>query len=113
MAKNDETKKPAAPEGAAAPGAEGAGAQGSAGNGDETQGGAAPEKAKDSAKPKPAKKVPGLRIKAKAKSFRRAGLAFGEQPIDVPLSELSKDQRAALKAEPMLVVEDIEITVEA
>lgn len=104
----DEPKKAGPAEGDPAPGA----ASGD-GNAAANQGGDTQEKPQDNAKPKPAKKAPGLRIKAKTRSFRRAGLTFGEQPVDVPLSELSKEQRAALKAEPMLVVEDIEITVEA
>jgi hypothetical protein len=56
-----------------------------------------------------AAKVPALRIKAKVASFRRAGLTFGVEPTDVPLASLKKDQVAALKAEPMLTVEEIEI----
>jgi hypothetical protein len=111
----EETPKPAAPQGAAAPAAEVDSATKDAtggGSGAENQGGAAADKGSDNKKPKPVKKVPGLRIKAKAKSFRRAGLVFSDQPTDVLLSELSKDQVAALKAEPMLVAEEIEIEAE-
>ncbi|HJW81952.1 MAG TPA: HI1506-related protein [Acidiferrobacterales bacterium] len=59
------------------------------------------------------KKLPGLRIKTKSGTFRRAGLTFSEQPVEKLLSELSKEQVAALKDEPLLSVEQIEIdTVE-
>lgn len=102
MAKNDgndkdETKDSdkAAATGAAA----GASAGGNGGDADK-------DKDKKTQTPK---KVPALRIKAKVKSFRRAGLAFGEEPTTVAVNALRKDQVAALKAEPMLIVEDVEI----
>ena len=73
--------------------------------------GAAPASAdgNDKAKAKKKEKVAALRVRAKAKSFRRVGLTFGEQPTDIALADLTKDQVAALKAEPMLVVEEVEI----
>lgn len=49
-----------------------------------------------------------LRITAKRDGFRRAGIAHPAQPTDHPLDSLSDDQVEALKAEPMLVVEEIE-----
>ncbi len=78
---------------------------------------AASDKGVDSSKPAPTptpksvKKVPGIRIVSKSDSFRRAGLVFTKQPTDVPLSELSRTQREALAAEPMLTIERIEIEV--
>ncbi len=61
------------------------------------------------ADPKKSKKRAALRISSKADGFRRAGLAFTREPIDVPLENLTKEQIAALKAEPMLVVAEVEI----
>lgn len=57
--------------------------------------------------PKPAK-APALRIAAKTPGFRRAGRAW-HGVTDVPVSELSPAQVAALRNEPMLTVEDVEI----
>jgi hypothetical protein len=75
---------------------------------------ATPETTKaDDKKPKQAKSVPGVRITAKVASFRRAGLAFGLTPVDITISELSKDQIEALASEPMLTCEPIEFPVEA
>lgn len=46
--------------------------------------------------------------------FRRAGLRFGpEQSEPIPLSELSDDDVAALKAEPQLVVVEVDIPAPA
>jgi hypothetical protein len=117
----DETQKSTAPEGSAAPGTEPAGAVTAMNQGGMTAEeiaalnaakATAPDAIKDngkSKKPPLPKTIPGLRIKAKVASFRRAGLAFGLTPVDVPLSELNKEQRAGLAAEPMLTVEEIEI----
>lgn len=56
--------------------------------------------------------VKGLRVTAKAGGFRRAGRAWPGTAVDVPLTDLSKDQIALIRAEPMLVVEDVDIAVE-
>lgn len=58
---------------------------------------------------KKAKTVPGLRITAKRDGFRRAGRAWSAAATDVPARELTKEQIASLKSEPMLLVTDIEI----
>lgn len=62
----------------------------------------------------PSKSIPVLRIRTKrgVASFHRAGIAFGQEPVDLPLAWLSKDQRAALAGEPMLVIEEIELSTE-
>lgn len=53
------------------------------------------------------KKVPALRVQAKAASFRRAGLTFGREEQVIALDKLTDEQVAAIKAEPMLaVIED-------
>lgn len=57
------------------------------------------------------KKVPGLRIAAKAAGFRRAGRAWSPQATDVLLSDLTKEQIDQLKADPELVVVETEIEV--
>lgn len=63
-------------------------------------------------KPK-TRKVPGLRVQSAVAGFRRAGRAWPAAPTDVPVAELTKAQIAALKAEPRLVVTDVEIDVAA
>lgn len=56
------------------------------------------------------KKVPGLRIRAVPENgFCRAGRRWAREAQDVPLTEFDKKQVAALRAEPMLVVIDVEI----
>jgi hypothetical protein len=53
------------------------------------------------------KKVPVLRVQAKAARFRRAGLTFGREEQVIALDKLTDEQVAAIKAEPMLaVIED-------
>lgn len=44
-----------------------------------------------------------LKVVAKRAGFRRAGRAFGDDPVYVPLDELSEDEYLALMSEPMLV----------
>lgn len=68
----------------------------------------------DDKKPeKKAKKQQALRISSKTDSLRRAGLAFTKEPTAIPLANLKKEQVAALKAERMLVVEEVEIDTAA
>lgn len=43
-------------------------------------------------------------VTAKREGFRRAGRAWSKQPTSVPLADLSADQVAMLRAEPMLDV---------
>lgn len=59
------------------------------------------------------KTAPGLRIVARPDSFRRAGREFGREPQEILLDDLTKEQIAALKAEPELVVTEIEIALPA
>lgn len=56
-----------------------------------------------------AKVVPGLRVAAKVAGFRRGGRAWPADATDVPVADFSKAQLAQIRAEPMLVVTDIEI----
>lgn len=53
-------------------------------------------------------KVPGLRITTKQEGFRRAGRAW-HGVIELPAAELNKKQLASLKAEPKMVIEEIDI----
>jgi len=53
--------------------------------------------------------IPALRITARRDGFRRAGIEHGASPVDHPLASLSKAQIAQLKAEPALVVVEVEI----
>lgn len=57
-------------------------------------------------------KVAALRITARHAGFRRAGMEHPDKPVDHPLDSLTKAQIAALKAEPGLVVQEVEIEVQ-
>ncbi len=58
----------------------------------------------------PKKKTqPGLRITAKRDGFRRAGRPWPATPCEVAVADLDEQQVAALKREPMLVVEEVEL----
>lgn len=61
-------------------------------------------------KPK-TKKIPGLRVRALADGFRRAGRAWSAEAVEVPCAEFTKEQVAALRAEQQLVVTDVDIEV--
>jgi Mu-like prophage FluMu N-terminal domain len=52
-----------------------------------------------------------LRITALPEKFRRAGLAFTRQPTVILIDDLTQEQEDALRAETMLVVE--QVTVDA
>lgn len=51
-----------------------------------------------------------IRITAKQDGFRRSGMAHSKEPKEYPDDKFSKEQLAALKAEPMLIVEIVEKT---
>lgn len=51
-----------------------------------------------------------LTITANREGFRRAGHAFGREPVQLAESDLTEEQIAMLKAEPMLTV--IESSIE-
>lgn len=55
------------------------------------------------------KPVPGLRVRALADGFRRAGRPWPAQAVEVPVSEFTKAQIEQLRAESQLVVEDCEL----
>lgn len=60
------------------------------------------------------KRIKALRVCAKTeKKFRRAGFEFGRDPVDLPLDKLDKKQIAAIQAEPLLVVVEVEIEAPA
>jgi hypothetical protein len=48
-----------------------------------------------------------IRITAKLDGFRRAGMAHTKEPKEYPDNKFTKEQLAALTAEPMLIVEVI------
>lgn len=58
------------------------------------------------------KTVKALRVVARTPGFRRAGRAFGVEPTDIPLSDLSEKQIEALRKERELVVMDVDIDAE-
>lgn len=52
-----------------------------------------------------------IRITSKQDGFRRAGMAHSKAPREYPNDRFSKEQLAALKSEPMLIVEVIDLPV--
>ncbi len=46
-----------------------------------------------------------IRITSKKEGFRRCGVAHSQKPTEYPDGKFGKKELAALKAEPMLVVE--------
>ena len=57
------------------------------------------------------KKIEVLRVRTArgVQRFYRAGLAFGPEPRDVPISGLSEAQQQAILDEPMLLAERVSI----
>jgi hypothetical protein len=49
-----------------------------------------------------------LRVHSKRPSFRRAGIQFGVEPVDLAMDELEDERIAAIKAEPMLVAVEVD-----
>lgn len=49
-----------------------------------------------------------LRIVAMKDGFRRAGMAHSTAPAEYPLSNFTAEQIKALKAEPLLVVQEFD-----
>lgn len=56
-------------------------------------------------------KVTVLRVISKRDSFRRAGYQFSAEPTDIPITDLSKDQRAAIDDDPSLVAYETDIDI--
>lgn len=54
----------------------------------------------------------GLKVVSRRPSFCRAGRQFTGEPTIIPLSELTEDEVDALKDEPMLVVQEVDIEPE-
>jgi hypothetical protein len=50
-----------------------------------------------------------IRITSKQDGFRRAGIAHPAGPVDHPAEEISAEQLEILRAEPMLVVQELEL----
>lgn len=59
------------------------------------------------------KMIPAVKVTSRSPrgSFWRAGREWSAEPTTVPVSELTKDQLAAVRAESMLVVENTELPV--
>lgn len=51
----------------------------------------------------------GLRIVSRPPRFLRCGREFGPEPRTIPLSELTDEEVERLKAEPLLVVIEVDI----
>lgn len=60
-------------------------------------------------------KTQALRVVSKSPlgTLRRAGFVFGAEPVTLPLAELSAEQEQAIRAEPLLVVTEIELEAAA
>ncbi len=56
--------------------------------------------------------VPGFRVRTATDGFRRGGREW-RGVTEVPASQLTTEQIAEIKAEPKLVVDDIEIEISA
>ncbi|MCX7172602.1 MAG: HI1506-related protein [Proteobacteria bacterium] len=57
------------------------------------------------------KTVRGILVKSKVAGFRRAGMAWGTEPVGIALTDLTREQLKQIRVEPMLVVEDADIPV--
>lgn len=53
-----------------------------------------------------------LRITSRRDGFRRAGIAHPARPVEHPIKSFTAEQLAQLKAEPVLVVEEIDSKAE-
>ncbi len=60
-------------------------------------------------KPKEKKSVAGLKVICRKDGFWRAGRLWTKEPRTVALDSFSKEQVEQLKAEPMLIVEEVSI----
>lgn len=56
-------------------------------------------------------KTAALTITSRGASFWRCGLAFSAAPRVIPVSALTEDQVATLRAEPQLIVVDTEAEI--
>ena len=65
--------------------------------------------AKDKARATAGPATKGLKVIARPQTFRRAGYAFTREPVTIALSELTPEQVELLKAEPSLVVQEVDI----
>jgi uncharacterized protein (UPF0218 family) len=61
---------------------------------------------------KPSAPKPAIKVVCATPGFRRGGHAFGPEPTVIAIGDLTKQQLAAIRAEPLLVVVDTEITDE-
>lgn len=55
----------------------------------------------------------GIKVIARAATFRRAGFVFGAEPVVIPLAGLTDEQVEQLRTEPLLVCQDVDIEVPA
>ena len=50
-----------------------------------------------------------IRITSKHDGFRRAGISHPAHPTDYPAEDITPEQLAALQADPMLVVQELDL----
>lgn len=55
---------------------------------------------------------PALRVSSVPERFWRAGMAFGREPVVVPLTDLTAEQADAIRSEPLLRVEEVTLVPE-
>jgi len=58
-----------------------------------------------------AKTIPALRIRSCPESFFRAGRRWTREPQTIAVTEFTKTELALLRAEPLLVVENVNMPV--
>ena len=58
-------------------------------------------------------KVAALRVSSRPETFRRGGIKFNRDPVDIPLSTLSENAIKLIKDEPMLAVQEVEVDLPA
>ena len=63
-------------------------------------------------KPDPTLPRKALKVISSQPGFRRAGYAFGPEPVTIPLDELSPEQVEAIENEPKLVAVEVELPPE-
>lgn len=85
-----------------------------AANAGSNQGGAGSSlKGKNGSSAKSGENIDGLEVSSTRDGFRRAGLSWSKKPTVVALADLTEDQVAMLKADPVLKVREVEMPADA
>jgi hypothetical protein len=54
-----------------------------------------------------------LRVVSQREGFRRAGFTFGRAPVDLPIDDLTTEQRSAIEIDPSLVSMEVAVKPDA